>query len=305
MSSLPEIPMPDAQSYLLPSRAYLLSLRDQNLPLRRAALEDAERQFTTVAGGDLHETQLAVVAVIGEALQILEDIAALANSFFASPEGVAFFATAASYSTRAVNNFYSSFKRRPLADVLALLGMRFGTVRTEDLFVIDPPFTEAERSAIDEAHTATAKLVREHLLRLAVEWERYRRFFHAYKHGLLVVNPSDGGMIDDRTTPVEGIVVWARRRANATGGGIIEPPYEATVEYIGQLGRLALDLVEHLVESRLRIFDLIDLKADGSWTSLPLRMTPWLWWLRERDVSVDARELLSQRFGLAFEPVSG
>jgi hypothetical protein len=113
MSAPPEIPMPDAQTYLLSSRAYLLSLRDQNLPLRRSALEDAEAHFAAVAGNDLHETQLAVVAVVGEALQIVEDIAALANSFFASPDGVAFFATAASYSTRGVNNFYSSFRNRP------------------------------------------------------------------------------------------------------------------------------------------------------------------------------------------------
>jgi hypothetical protein len=304
MSAPPEIPMPDAQTYLLSSRAYLLSLRDQNLPLRRSALEDAEAHFAAVAGNDLHETQLAVVAVVGEALQIVEDIAALANSFFASPDGVAFFATAASYSTRGVNNFYSSFRNRPLVDVLALLGMRFGDVRTEDLFVIAPPLTEAERAAIDEAHTATAKLVREHLLTLAHEWERYRRFFHAYKHGLLVVNPADGGIIDDRTTPVEGIVVWVRRRPDATGVGAIEPPYEETVAYVGEVGRVALDLIEHLVESRLRIFELIDLKADGSWTPRPLRTTPWLWWFRAGDVSPEARELLSRRFGTSFEPAA-
>jgi hypothetical protein len=42
MTDLLPIPMPDAQTFLLPSRAYLLSMRDQNLPLRRAALDDAE-----------------------------------------------------------------------------------------------------------------------------------------------------------------------------------------------------------------------------------------------------------------------
>jgi len=301
LSALPEIPMPDAQSYLLPSRAYLLSLRDQNLPMRRAALEDAEGHFAAVAGNDLHERQLAVVAVIGEALQVVEDIAALANSFFASPEGIAFFATAASYTTRAVNNFYSSLKNRPLEDILALLGMRFGDVRTEDLFEIEPPFTDAERAAIDEAHTATAKLVRGHLMRLASEWERYRRYFHSYKHGLLVVNPDDGGLIDDHTTAVEGIVVWVRRRPSAQGVGMIQPPYGDTVDYVGQVGRLALDLVEHLTESRLRIFQLIDLNGDGSWTPRPLRGTPWLWWFGEGEVSKQSRELLSRRFGMSFE----
>jgi hypothetical protein len=241
--------MPDAQTFLLPSRAYLLSLRDQNLPLRRAALEDAESYFREVEGRDKHETQLAVVAVIGEALQILEDVAALANSFWASPEGTAFFATAASYSLRAVNNLYSGLKNRPLEDILHLLGMRYAGIPIEDGFIIAPPYSEEERTAIEEAHKATATLVRDHLLRLASDWERYRRFFHAYKHGLLVINPNDGGLIDDRATPVEGIVVWRRRRAGAEGAGTIEPPYEETVRYVGDVGRLAL------VTSRQVVYD--------------------------------------------------
>jgi hypothetical protein len=301
MSTPPQIPMPDAQTFLLPSRAYLMSLRDQNLPLRRVALADAESYFHEIAGRDTHETQLAVVAVIGEALQILEDVAALAGSFWESPEGTAFFATAASYSTRAVNNFYSRLKKRQLDEILHLLGMRYAGLRIENAFFIDPPYSEEERGAIDEAHTATAKLVRAHLLRLANDWERYRRFFHAYKHGLLVVNPNDGGLIDDRATPVEGIIVWQRRQPGATGSGTIEPPYEDTVRYVGEVGRLALDILDQLTQSRLRIFDLMDLKADGTWTTRPLTTTPWLWWFRRGDVSERSLELLSTRFGMSFE----
>ncbi len=300
--------MPDGRTFLLPSRAYLLSLRDQNLPLRRAALEDAERHFTTIAGRDVHGTQLGVVAVIGEAMQIVEDAAALANSFFNSPEGTAFFATAASYSTRAVNNFYSSFKSRNEADILALLGMRYGGVRAEDLVLIDPALTHKERAAIEEAHTATATLVREHFLRLADDWERYRRFFHAFKHGLLIVNPTDADILDDRETHVEGIVVWARRQPTPVSAGVIHPPYEQTVAYVGQVGRLALDVIEHLVQSRLRIFELIQLAADGSWTTRRLRGMPWLWWFRQDDVSEQARDVLSERFGAVLEaegPLTG
>lgn len=106
--------------------------------------------------------------------------------------------------------------------------MRYGGLRIEDAFIVDRPYRDEERAAIDEAHRATALFVRDHLLRLAAGWERYRPFFHADKHGLLVVNPHDGGLFEDQATPVEGIVVWRRRKPDAEGAGTIEPPYSGT-----------------------------------------------------------------------------
>jgi hypothetical protein len=40
--------MPDAQTFLLPAHAYLLSQRDQNVPLRRAALADPTAHYEEV-----------------------------------------------------------------------------------------------------------------------------------------------------------------------------------------------------------------------------------------------------------------
>src|SRR5688500_12232468 len=45
MTDVSSHPMPDMQMYVLPGRAYLLSIRDQNLPMRRAALVDARAMF--------------------------------------------------------------------------------------------------------------------------------------------------------------------------------------------------------------------------------------------------------------------
>jgi hypothetical protein len=293
------VPVPDGHSVLLPARAFLLSLREQSLELRRTALQDAETHFASVASGHQHEVQLAVVSVIGEALQIVEDVAALGSALIESPTGFAFFVSATRYSAQSVNNFYSSFKNRPDSDLLKLLAVRVEDVGLEDASVFVPPLSDEERAAVAAADSATAKLVREHLVRLANDWETYRRFFHAFKHGLLVINPEHGFFIDDRETPVNGIVVWHRGK-NGHGYGHIRAPYANIVAYLGDLGRLAIDLLDHLIDSRLRFFELLDLQPDGSITPLRLAPPPWRWWFHDADLDRRSRTLLTARFGVQF-----
>jgi hypothetical protein len=60
---------------MLPNLAYLRSARDQTLPARKLALSDATGHFTEAeASGDAHWCDLALLGVIGEAMQILEDL---------------------------------------------------------------------------------------------------------------------------------------------------------------------------------------------------------------------------------------
>jgi hypothetical protein len=291
--------MPDPQTYLLPARAYVLSQRDQNLPMRRAALADAKGCFDATDKGGFTE-HLALVALIGEALQIVEDLGALANSFFSAPEGTAFFAALTNYNARAINNFYSSLKNRPITDFLHLLGFEFAGFRVEDALDIEPPLTADERDALGQAHLATATLVRQHMLNLAGDWERYRRFHHAYKHGLIVVNPEDVRLVRDRTTSVPAICVWTRKRPMTIGYGQIEPPNEATADYMVALANIALDVLDHLVAARVRVFDLIDLRSDGTWAPKPLQGVPWLWWFDKNDLPQESRDIISRRFGISF-----
>ena len=302
MSALSSVPMPDPQTFLLPARAYLLSMRDQNLPLRRAALDDAAAHYReTPAGG--HPQQIALVALVGEALQILEDLAAFADSFFSAPQGTAFFAALTHYDVHKANNFYARIKKRPLDYYLELLGIRRGPLRLEDAFVIDPPFSDDERAAIEEAHTATAQLVRKHLVNLSEEWPKLRPFSNAYKHGLLVANPEDVTLVEneDETATIDGIVVWQRGRPGAEGYGHIPPPFDRMADYVIAAANIALDVLAHLVDSRLRIFELVELRADGAWMPKPLTETPWQWWFSKNDVSERSRELLSKRFNTRFE----
>jgi hypothetical protein len=304
VTDLPPQPMPDPQTFLLPARAYLLSMRDQNLPLRRTALDDAEAHYREAPQGTDHEkqiTRIALVALVGEALQILEDLAAFGDSFTSAPEGTAFFAALTNYSPHRINNFYAQMRKRPLDYYLDLLGLRRGALRLEDAFIVEPPYNDEELAAIDEAHRATAALVRKHLLNLAEEWRKYRPFSNAYKHGLLVANPEDVTLVDDSGAEIEGIVVWMRKRASAEGYGHIAPPYDRMADFLAAAGRTALDVLEHLVDSRLRIFDSIELRADGTLTVKPLETLPWRWWFDKKDVSDHSLELLSARFNMTFE----
>lgn len=45
-----------------------------------------------------------------------------------------------------------------------------------------------------------------------------------------------------------------------------------------------LGLLGHLIDSGVRIAELIELRVDGNWTSQPLRGTPWRWWFGKDDV---------------------
>ncbi len=89
--------------------------------------------------------------------------------------------------------------------------------------------------------------------------------------------------------------------ASAEGYGHIPPPFDEMAHYLAAVADVALDVLEHPVDSRLRMFELIDLRADGSWTLRPLQTTPWQWWFDKNDVSESSRAVLSSRFNLTFE----
>jgi hypothetical protein len=72
-------------------------------------------------------------------------------------------------------------------------------------------------------------------------------------------------------------------------------------DYVAGAADIALDVLAHLVDSRLRIFELVELRADGTWTPQPLRSTPWQWWFNKKGVSEKSREMLSRRFNMNFE----
>ncbi len=298
-----EIPLPDMGMFILPGRAYLRSIVEQNLPMRRAAVADARSHFDSVEGTGF-EKRLAVVGLIGDALQLVEDVAALGNSFFNSPPGIGFFAVAATYEPNAISRFYDGLHKRPLQDFVRLAALGIGDDWIHDHFVLMPPLTTDEDAAVRGAHEATAKLLRGHLLHLRDQWRQFRSCFHAFKHGMLVGDPRDVTVVEaDRVTEIDQIVVWRRKRDVPSGAAAIEPPFEPLADYVEQAAGLAAELVEHLSVQRLRLFDHVEIKADGSWRPRRAQTLPWIWWLHARDLEEGDKELLEARFGVAFNDV--
>jgi hypothetical protein len=299
VSGFREDEIPDVQMFLLPGQAYLRSLLEQNLPTRRAALADARAYFD--ACGDDYERRLALVGLIGEALQLVEDTGALGNSFFRSPPGVGFFALAATYSPSAINVFYDGLHKRPLSDFVYLAVLGMGDRWIHEAFVQRPERTAEEISAMIAAHQATAKLLRDHLLFLRQQWSDFRRYFHAFKHGMLVADPRDATVLtDDEQTELGHLVVWRRKVGLPEGFHAIEPPFEPIADWLDHIGKIALEVIDFLARQRLQIFEHVEINPDGSWRPRPIDGLPWIWWLRSDDLSEEDRAVLADRFGLSF-----
>ena len=88
-----------------------------------------------------------------------------------------------------------------------------------------------------------------------------------------------------------------------SGAAEIEPPFEPVADYVEQAADLAAEVVEHLSVQRLRLFDHIEIEADGSWRPRRAQTLPWIWWLYDNDLEEGDKELLEARFGVSFESV--
>jgi len=193
---------------------------------------------------------------------------------------------------------------------MRLCAFRFGDFGVADFFEFDPPLTDEERAAFATAERATASLVSEHLVELARSWDRYRRFFHAYKHAALVANPEDVAILGDDGNEVPGIVVWARKREEAEIGNHATAGPAEIAEHVAGIGDLAIEMIGFLVDTRLKVFDSIDFDGAGevavdgtSVKSRPLKRSPWTLWIRAGDLSDDELSLLSHR-GVQFAGIS-
>src|SRR4051794_23825008 len=96
----------DVHRNILPDRAFILSFRDLALVARRHALDDAVAYHAGLAvDASRHERDLAVVGVVGEAMQIIEDVATFGRPLMKGITGLPFYAPATVYDDRAINNF--------------------------------------------------------------------------------------------------------------------------------------------------------------------------------------------------------
>src|SRR5688572_3966066 len=113
---------PSRVKVVLPSRAFLLSWREQTLPTRQAAIKDAIDHFTSLPEDAAEGTRdMAALGAIAEAMQPLEDLAYLVTSWDEPFGGVAKYVKATVYSGWTPSSFWQRVHKRDddYLDVLA------------------------------------------------------------------------------------------------------------------------------------------------------------------------------------------
>jgi hypothetical protein len=292
---------PDMQTFVLPSRAYLKSFQEQTVPARRAALEDSRARFDSTPG-EGHDAQLGLLSVIGDALQVVEDVGVMANALTTGYEGLSFYVMATVYESSHVNNFYSQLHRRDSDYFLRLAALRLGGRSIHEGLEFNPPLTADDDAAIAAAEDATARLLAHNLGHLAKAWETYRQFFHAYKHGALIANPEDVQLMRDRAEVVARTAVWRRHREQPEVGANFSLPLAELAEHATDVGELALDVANYIADTRSVVFTWMRFTDDGRIEHPgPIHTVPWNFWLRSGDIDEDVLAHLEGRFGIVFE----
>lgn len=299
---------PDAQRILLPDFAYLRSVRDQTLPARKVALQDARGHYKEAAGsGDGDWRDLALLGLVGEALQILEDVAYLGTAYEA-PSGwdAPRYVSATIYSKFKPTTFYQGIKKWSPDRVLALVGLRFladgAYISLRDVFDSLEALDEPTVKAVQDAEQATARLLHRHLLRLADAWDQFGGYFNAFKHGALSLNREDYFIVDDQDREVDivpSISVWRRRTEEGEVHADMNLNPEEVANRLALHGHLALEIAEYVVDARLVLFEKIDFDDQGNIARVRPGGIPWRFWMNRSDVSADTIRRL-EAIGIQF-----
>jgi hypothetical protein len=308
---------------VLPSRAFLLSWIHQTLPVRTAALEDAVAHFWSLdAKASDGQRDMAVLAVIAEAMQPLEDLAYLATAWEQPFGGLANYIRATVFSKRTAALFWQRIHKRDddYFDVVAGYSARDGaTGETEDLLVAleshrtgKGPTPEQEH-ALHEARLATRRRLRQLLGVLGADWEEFADYFYAYKHGGLTVHRPDVAWVEDDVDAVTeetprrspSLAAWLRGGKAFEGRGEFGLSAPELVRTAAGTGRLAIDLIDAFVHSRLTLFDAIELDEKGDVVALgPIRL-PWTIWLREADLPTELWKLIGAGPWITWQGAAG
>jgi len=297
--------MPSAQNILLPTRAFLFSWRDQNLPARHIALEDAAAHFDAAPPGDHRD--MALLGVIGEAMQCLEDFAVLSSSWDSPWVGLGHYLRATEWTPFKTNNFWQEVPSWPDDRLDALACLSFRDPATGDYVGVDAllagegyPIEARSQAAMDAAREATRTRLHRVLGILAADWKQFSPYFLAYKHGGLTLSRSDLVAVDDdieridETTPIHDLALAVWRKSSKSDDIAVDQVN--TAEDIAEIavgsGRLALDLVDAFIVSRSWTIEALEWGSDGEVASLRPLTVPWTGWLRERDLASEHWEQL-------------
>lgn len=295
----------DAYEVLLPSRAYLLSWREQTIPARDRALRDSEGRYdAALPNKDLVFRDMALLGLIGDAMQVVEDIAYVGTAFESPIAGMPNYVTATVYSGTRTTTFYNRIHRWSDERLKVLSGLWVRdpesqrAVSLADALELD--LTPLDQAALEEAEAATLDLLRGHMVHLAQTWLRYGRYFHAHKHGGLLISRDDFALQDDDGNRLDpAIAVWWRHQ-DQRGHGDTNHSSDDAAHDIRRSGHLALDVLRFLVDARLRPLEMLQFSDDGEVVGSD-GVAPWEFWFHDAHVRQSARDRLNERFGLVFE----
>jgi hypothetical protein len=290
-----------ARKVALPSRAFMRSWREQTIPARRAALTDSQAHFEEL--DDPAKGDLALAALIGDALQPIEDLAHLGRAWDEPFTGLANYIRATAYSSRTATNFWGAKWDDERIKVFAGLYAR----NRGGLISMVPPevetqLTPQQREVMAAAEEATVRRLRQLLSVLGKDWRQFSPYYNAYKHGGLLVNREDVIWVDDDVqevtdaTPTHkpSLAAWDLRDEEGAVRGDFQLSSPEVADTAARSGRLAIDLLERFVESRSAIFDSVDFNLDGSVAGVREMTLPLTAWLREADLSAEQWEVIGR-----------
>jgi hypothetical protein len=250
---------------------------------------------------------MALLGVIGDAMQALEDLAFLATAWDTPFAGIAHYVRATTYTRSTAQTFWQEVKVEKRWDderieVFAGLSMRepetSEVVRTIDLLGKEAHWSGPERQLFDEVAATTVAKLRRLLTGLSRDWMQFLPYFQSFKHGGLAVNRDDTFFVDrdvedvSQTTPQyrPSISVWTRggRKNEVVADFAMTPEHVSATA--ASAGRLALEMVEVFVEMRLWVFDSMKLNDKGQVVGYTGVQIPLTAWLVERDLPAEKWE---------------
>lgn len=253
---------PDRHHNTLPTRAYLSSVLNQTVPARRAALRDSVQHFReAVASGDRGWADMALLGVIADSLQLLEDLAYVGEAFTARRfPGLPFYVAAITYGGNVPTTFYT--RRRTDEDIRVLAGFAVcepdGTTQGLLDLLYARDMSEGTKAAWAEAEETTVTVVRATIDGLADTWKRFSKYAYGFKHGGLVPHRPDFQLVDDDGNVLDQVIaVWARKKSDPHAHGHTQGHIDVAdiVRELEISAAMAVDVLDVIVSVRLGLAD--------------------------------------------------
>ena len=290
--------IPDPHTIVLPSLAILRSWRDQTLPARRAALDDSIALYQDASSRQDQEfADMALLGVLADAMQPLEDLAYLSSGWTHPVEGFANYVKATTYSGHTPTNFWQEAPKwtDDELDVFAGFAVHLPAAQKPvsliELSGLASQLTTEQLTLLDKARAASRPRLRGALSHLARDWTQFSRYHTAFKHGALVLNRTDTSYVDENEagerSPIglPSLATWHRRSAESKISIDLNLSASQVIEAAETAGRTATAIVDRFIAGRLAIVDTLVFDQHGGIGQPEEIRLRWSDWLEEEDLT--------------------